>query len=150
MAGVKKSRVAAICKLVFCLMPLGFALAKPFDTTISVAPKSPRKHDRLCFLKGSKDSGNSAFNLTPTNGTTNGTRYFMYNTTKWASFDDGDKSPQTEIPDKYYFEFTQKNIDASKIDEFYAQWTIERQLDPIWNLTSEWKLFNSDFGNTRK
>jgi hypothetical protein len=87
----------------------------------------------ICFLEG------------PKNSTSLLTERDFYPSGKWASWQQGNTNPDTAIPDNEYFRFTQENIDASKVDIFYSEWTIERQSAPEWKEIGEWRLFSSDF-----
>ena len=103
-------------------------------------------HTRKCFLYH-PDVDARSDNVS---SRSNAISYLNYPAEKWISWRASNGSADTDLPDKHYFRFTKENLDSSKVDEFYAQWTIERQTDPAWKEIGEWKLFNSDFGDTLK
>jgi hypothetical protein len=149
--------VSFACKMVLFFMILSLVFAN-----MSNANKLTGEGNNLLprYSAGIKPIPSCSFMGLPERGFTNSSstiptkrtndNYDMYPSEKWASWEGGDEFPELEIPDKYYFEFTQENINVSRSNIFYALWSLERQQDPAWNQTGEWKLFNSDFANTRK
>jgi hypothetical protein len=138
------SIISAVWRLLlFSPVLLGSVFADSFD----LGSTDLESHDHTCFLY-QRDEPHS-FHSGGNSNAVNGSKYRVYPAEKWASWDDGDKSPDIEIPEIHYFRFTEENLNASKVDAFYAEWSVERQADADWEI-GEWKLFNGDFGNTFK
>lgn len=124
---------AAIVSRVLLLILAGSGIAKAMSMPRSVPNVSTHSLQGLNSTKEMSDSKYPA----------------IYDARLWASYD-GDDELEEDIPNIDYFAFTLANINASKVADFYGRWTVDRQKDPAWNETSEWKAFAIDFTGTRK
>ncbi|KAK2629081.1 hypothetical protein QTJ16_002184 [Diplocarpon rosae] len=61
------------------------------------------------------------------------------------SFSDVD---EPQIDDIDYYRFSTENVVRSRVDSWYATWSVVRQNDTEWTELGEWKLFAKDFGRT--
>jgi hypothetical protein len=61
----------------------------------------------------------------------------------------GDATPEPEVSDEDYFEYSSKNFDDSQVAVWYSLWTVLRQNETNWKELGEWRLFANDWYNTK-
>lgn len=52
--------------------------------------------------------------------------------------------PDVNVAEKEFYEFTEDNIKASKVVEWYALWTKQQGNSSVWQKNGEWAAFFKD------